>query len=642
MSSLLHHKSVRVAKPTRGHQPGKETGTIRTDHELIDRNQQTKHIVKSLLHYHKGLADIEHASAKATLALTETIQVPFHEGHVFSPDGWQQALYDVRDDTKSLAERHTHFAQTIESTVIRQLEGVRSDIKTQITSIEKEASAVADEVEKERETSKRDLLELQSGIDTFENSSTQMLPQKDPYLSHHIVHNQLRKQVHKENDLQTALIRFQQQQPSFEEGIFRRVQSALKVYEDARLTNTEEVQALQKRIAAALQRVEPSYEWQYFSTRTENSLIDPETPLRDASAINFPGLDHASTKEIKSGYLERKKRFSKSYKESYYTLTPSGYLHERKSSNPSDTTAPTFSLFLPECSLSSPSKAGAKSHKFSLEGNKAVKSSAEAKMKNALRFGGKEIAYTFRARTHAEMMSWWETLDQLSRDTQAPAQTTTKVNRDPIGVAIANIGYSRPSSTAHETAESVASVPGTEVVAEDTASIAESHLRENLPPVESSGASITSATQPAPGAAVEPAYSSRSVKSVSVAAPTDGAVDGLHAHEDSDSEEGGGSSEEEYASDDELAAARTAPSTPATGLGNSNPVEESIAAHMKAETLPTYQSNGASAPAEKAALLTESKGAPILGAPVSQGSEHVEILKNEGAPATSAATTSAS
>lgn len=27
-----------------------------------------------------------------------------------------------------------------------------------------------------------------------------MLPQKDPYLSHHIVHNQLKKQVHKESE----------------------------------------------------------------------------------------------------------------------------------------------------------------------------------------------------------------------------------------------------------------------------------------------------------------------------------------------------------------------------------------------------------------------------------------------------------
>ncbi|GAA6001324.1 hypothetical protein JCM10207_006609 [Rhodosporidiobolus poonsookiae] len=639
MSSLLHHKSVRVAKPTRGHQPSAQTGAVRTDHELVDRLQQWKHITKSLLYYHKGLADIEHAAAKSTLALQETIQVPFHEGHVFSPDGWQQTFYDIRDDTKLLAERHTNFAQTIESTVVRQLESIRSDIKTQITSVEKEASALADEVEKEREISKRELLELQSGIDTFENSSAQMLPQKDPYLSHHIVHNQLKKQVHKENDLQTALIRFQQQQPAFEEGVARRIQSAVKLYEDARLTQFAELEALQKRIAASLQRVEPDAEWKYFASRTENSLVDPETPLRSVDAIHFPGLDHASTKPLKEGYLERKKRFGRSYKESYYVLTPSGYLHERKSSNAADTTIPGFSLFLPECSLSAPAKDNAKSHKFSVEGNRAVKSSLESKVKNTLRFGGKEIAYTFRARTHAEMMGWWETLDQLSRDTQNPTQTTTKVQRDPVGVAVANIGYSRPSSVTTETAQSIASVPGTEIVEEERAG-------EEVPPVASSAASVNTtntslhtAGQPAPGASPDPALSTRSVKSAAVVAPpTDGAVDGV---EDSDSEAGGGSSEEEYDSGDELAAARTAPSTPApnTAMGTSNPLDQQAALHMKAETLPAYVGSGTGAP-EKAALMNEGKGAPVLGNVV--GQDHVETLHTDGAPATAAATTSAS
>ncbi|GAA6042123.1 hypothetical protein JCM8097_003118 [Rhodosporidiobolus ruineniae] len=663
MSSLMHHKSVRLAKPTRGHQPGAE-GVVRTDHELVDRLQQWKHITKSLLYYHKGLADIEHAAAKSTLALTETIQVPFHEGHVFSPDGWQQTFYDVRDDTKLLAERHSAFAQTIESTVVRQLESIRSDIKSQITAVEKEATAVADEVEKEREASKHALLELQSGIDTFENSTTQMLPQKDPYLSHHIVHNQLKKQVHKENDLQTALIRFQQQQPAFEEGVSRRLQSSIKLYEDARLSQLEEVEALHKRIAAALQRVEPTAEWEYFSNRTDNSLVDPNTPLRSLDAIHFPGLDHASTKPIKEGYLERKKRFGRSYKESYYVLTPSGYLHERKSSNAADTTAPGFSLFLPECSLSAPAKDGSKSHKFHIEGNKAVKSSFESKMKNSLRFGGKEIAYTFRARTRAEMLGWWETLDQLSRDTKTEVNPRSTVSRDPVGLAVANIGYAKPNSTTHSTAESVASVPGTQILTEDEAAERDEH--QEVPSVitgQSSAASIrSSVTQPSATAPTGADASSRSVKSVSVAPPTDGAVDGLHSHDhhqevladDDDSEEGGGSSEEEYDSGDELAVARTAPSTPATGLGHSNPLDSqtinntdtssSSAAHLRAETLPAYVGSGTSQP-EKAAFLTESKGAPILGNVVGSSSakdNHVQVLETEGAPATHAATTSAS
>ena len=103
-------------------------------------------------------------------------------------------------------------------------------------------------------------------------------------------------------------------------------------------------------------------------------------------------MNHASTQPLREGYLERKKRFTKKYTESYYVLTPSGYLHERRSPNAADTTAPGFSLFLPECSLSAPAKASDKSHKFHVEGNRAVKSSFESKVKNTLRFGGKEVS----------------------------------------------------------------------------------------------------------------------------------------------------------------------------------------------------------------------------------------------------------
>lgn len=134
------------------------------------------------------------------------------------------------------------------------------------------------------------------------------------------------------DDLQAALIRFQQQQPQFEENVSRSIQSAAKLYEEAHQTEVKEVQALHEKIAAALQRVEPDAEWKFYLSRSDNTLIDPETPFRSIDAIQFPGQNHASTAPLKEGYLERKKRFSKKYTESYYVLTPSGYLHERRSS----------------------------------------------------------------------------------------------------------------------------------------------------------------------------------------------------------------------------------------------------------------------------------------------------------------------
>jgi hypothetical protein len=87
----------------------------------------------------------------------------------------------------------------------------------------------------------------------------------DPYLSHIAVSKQLHKQVLKENDLQAAIIRFQQQQPTFEENIAKQIQSACRLYDEAKATKVKEIEAVQKEISDALQRVSPTAEYEYVS-----------------------------------------------------------------------------------------------------------------------------------------------------------------------------------------------------------------------------------------------------------------------------------------------------------------------------------------------------------------------------------------
>ncbi|ORY64622.1 hypothetical protein BCR35DRAFT_354988 [Leucosporidium creatinivorum] len=513
MSSLLSRATTKKSNHGVHPESKKVGGEIRPDYALTDRLNQWKHVTKSLLHYYQGLAAIEHTTSKSTLALQETIQVPFHEGHQFLGEGgWQEVLYSVRDQTKILADHHSALGNTIEKTVVKELEGVRSELKAHITAIEKEAGALADEVEKERATSASHLTQLSSGLDTFDNSSEQMLPQHDPYLSHIAVSKQLHKQVLKENDLQASIIRFQQQQPTFEENIAKQIQSACRLYDEAKATKVKEIEAVEKEIAAALQRVSPTAEYEYASSKP-GFTIDPNSPARDVNAISFPGLNHPATQAIKEGYLERKKRFTKSYKESFYILSPSGYLHERRTNDPANTNAPGFSLFLPECSLGAPAKESDKSHKFHVEGNKAVKSSFESKVKNTLRFGGKEIAYTFRARTHTEMLGWWELLDKLSRDTKTAVESRTPVVGNPIAAAVANVGYAAPEGTS--VAESTTTAPAI------TTEVPSGELHDTVPA-------------------------------------------GENVEEEDDEESGGSSAEEE---EEEMAEARTAPSTPAPSEG---------------------------------------------------------------------------
>lgn len=269
----------------------------------------------------------------------------------------------------------------------------------------------------------------------------------------------------------------------------------------------------------------------------------------------------------------------------------------------------------------------------------------------------------------------------MSRDTKVDRSDSSskKVVADPVGVAVSNVGYAPATDETERTAASVAAVPGTQVVDADE--------HEEEEEGEQQQAKVTS-SEHAP-------LETRSAHSVAVA---DGGLahhDGLHRDEDEDSEEGGGSSEEEYATDDEMAHARSAPQTPGlasaltgtdagAGLGSATgttaavssthttngadaegsavgagsdaaPTADESSSFYKAETLPAYVGSGTSVP-EKQALVTEAKGAPILGNPISSsgtaddsaaaatnsGETDSAAFGAEAAPATSAATTSAS
>ena len=59
------------------------------------------------------------------------------------------------------------------------------------------------------------------------------------------------------------------------------------------------------------------YEWTSFLARTDD-LVDPSIPLRDFENITYPGKDHPATVEVRSGMLERKSKYLKSYTPGWY------------------------------------------------------------------------------------------------------------------------------------------------------------------------------------------------------------------------------------------------------------------------------------------------------------------------------------
>jgi hypothetical protein len=322
-------------------------------------------------------------------------------------------------------------------------------------NIQNDTGKLATTVAKEREMSAKLIGELTTDLAVFRATPMEVTSRSDPYVANALVLAQLTKQVHAENALQKSIIIMQQNSAHFEAGLVRAVQSAWATFDEwqARMSGT--VQDTWKGLGAHLAALEPDREWIEFAARSDQ-LVDPETPLRNPAAIGYPHRGDPATDAVHAGYLERKKRFTHSYKESYYVLTPAGFLHEYASSDPVSAPEPSWSLFLPACTLGPPSKSStlSGSHKFHIQWERGPREGggATAKAKTGLarlgsigKGGGSGgSAYTFRARSHGEMMEWWNDVRMLCSRYLVASEAVER--QGPVMAAVRAAGYTSEDS----------------------------------------------------------------------------------------------------------------------------------------------------------------------------------------------------
>ncbi len=282
----------------------------------------------------------------------------------------------------------------------------------------------------------------------------------DPYVANQAVFRQLVKQVHTENALQKSLLLTQSSSALFEASLIQALQSAWATYEEWRSRMDSSIQDTWKTLEHAMGALAPDREWIAFAAR-EDHLIDPETPLRDPSNIHYPSKDDSSVLPVHIGLLERKKRYTRSYREGYYVLTPAGFLHEYTSSDPAHGDRPTFSLFLPMCTLGPPSSPSAASHKFHIEGRKDGTGSTKTGSLRSLAGSitgrnGSGPAWTFRGRSHDDMMEWWNDVRMLCARYLVASEQMERSG--PVAAAVRAVGYASEEEEEEETEDEGSSV----------------------------------------------------------------------------------------------------------------------------------------------------------------------------------------
>ncbi|WOO86167.1 Cytoskeletal signaling protein slm1 [Vanrija pseudolonga] len=464
---------------------------------LIERFTAWKQIVKMLISYFEGVADIEGNTSKELTKLAAVIQVPFRPGNQFLGEGgMQDVFYTIRDKTRVIADSHASLARTIESSIVQHLQKLRTEIKAHIKNVQNDTGKLAASVARERELSNRALADLARAVSAVNNTPMQISAKEDPYAVNIAVLKQLQRQVHEENALQKSIVIMQQNSAHFEEGIVRSIQSAWSTFDEWQSRMSVSVQETWRQLGVNMAQLMPDREWISFAARSDH-LLDPETPLRNPDAIDYPGRNDPSVIPVHCGLLERKKRFTKTYREGYYVLTPAGFLHEYASSDPTTATHPIWSLFLPSCTLGPPSSATtAKSHKFHIETRKDG-TSAFGKTPGKGLFGGGGEAFTFRARSHEEMMEVWNDLRMLvARYLVASEQ----MERDgPIAQAVRSVGYHSDEEEEDEDEEDGSSIEAEEEDEEleddhhehEHAAHAHAHAHaEEVPAYTASGAQI--------------------------------------------------------------------------------------------------------------------------------------------------------
>jgi hypothetical protein len=336
------------------------------------------------------------------------------------------------------------------------LQKLRTEIKAHIKNVQNDTGKLAASVAKEREMSTKVISDLNRAIGNVNHTPMSVSAKEDPFAVNMAVLKQLQKQVAEENSLQKSIIIMQQNSAHFEEGIVRSIQSAWSTFDEWQSRMSTSVQDTWRQLGVNMSQLMPDREWISFAARSDH-LLDPETPLRSPDHIDYPGKNDPSITPVHSGLLERKKRFTKSYKEGFYVLTPAGYLHEYASSDPSTATHPIWSLFLPACTLGPPSSATtAKSHKFHIEARKDGTSAHGKTPGGRGLFGGGDHAFTFRARSHEEMMEVWNDLRMLvARYLVASEQ----MERDgPVAHAVRSVGYNSQDEEDEEDEEEGSSI----------------------------------------------------------------------------------------------------------------------------------------------------------------------------------------
>ncbi|KAI5370606.1 Putative pleckstrin domain, PH-like domain superfamily, AH/BAR domain superfamily [Septoria linicola] len=424
-----------------------------------ERLQAWKHAVKYVEDYVSATEKMHHDNSKDYGKVLKSVSSPLKEGHHFDQNlGGVAGLFDnVRSNTQGLVNSHNETASTLKGTVLPIFERLHSEIKNKTKELTKGAGKGSKAVDKARGTSQKHIELLGQHTASYDSSGGSVKAVEDPYVLQRQVYHRLNKQVLEENNNRDDMLAVQNSFAQFEAHIIATLQNGWQQFTQVVTAQAESTRSLYGDMAGTMQRIPPDFEWNGFVKRNIGVLIDPNGPKRAVEHIKFANQDHAATRPLIAGSLERKKML-KRYDAGFYVVTPSKYLHEFKTDDDfAKDPSPENSLYLPDCMIGAVDGV-----KFNIRGKDASGNAMLNKMARAHEFA-------FKAHTPDDARKWHsiiasvagQTSNEMPGDDESPAASPIAGQSEGPVVASSPQAATQAGQTTGTVPASTTAEPGT-------------------------------------------------------------------------------------------------------------------------------------------------------------------------------------
>ncbi|KAK4156409.1 hypothetical protein C8A00DRAFT_12614 [Chaetomidium leptoderma] len=366
---------------------------------LVNRFQAWRKILKDHITYFREIQTHYEHRAKSLTKLAHVLSSTTTPPGFLTSGGLDDALQILRGYNKQ-AIAEANKAREIEEDVILALTGLRGDLHQKIKEIKNLAGDFKNSVEKEMDSTRRAVNQLQEALGQTELDPSLTVGKQDPYLLRLAVDRQLERQIDEENYLHQAYLNLENSGKELESIVVGEIQKAYNAYAGTLKRESDAAYSAIEELRTGPVSMPKDREWTSFIQR-DDRFVNPDVPMRSAESIHYPGRDHYACQELRAGLLERKSKYLKSYTPGWYVLSPT-HLHEYKSAD--KTQAPVMSLYLLEQKLGSHSTDGSSSNKFVLKGRQT----------GPMHRGHK---WVFRAESHDTMMAWYDDIKTVTEQT---------------------------------------------------------------------------------------------------------------------------------------------------------------------------------------------------------------------------------